>query len=170
MRLPTRPSVVAIATLAGATFASCSQLEPMRTESTGDAVGEREVVFPEQGWAAAERQEFYYLSQGSRLVPYDWFLALEQADDTELFRSDSHLERFGYIVSEPDPRWNPDGLPIGFVRDGSPDRDGVSWLGLTCSACHTTFLEHSDVALRIDAGPAIVGRSICPLWPKSSAV
>ena len=31
-----------------------------------------------QGWSGADRTMFYTTSQGSQLLPYDWFLALEQ--------------------------------------------------------------------------------------------
>ncbi|MCI0535918.1 MAG: hypothetical protein L0Z50_11900, partial [Verrucomicrobiales bacterium] len=34
-------------------------------------------LYLEQGWTAEERQRFYYTTQGSQLIPYDWFLALE---------------------------------------------------------------------------------------------
>ena len=32
-----------------------------------------------QNWDAEEQQRFWFLSQGSQIVPYRWFLALEQA-------------------------------------------------------------------------------------------
>jgi hypothetical protein len=42
------------------------------------------VIYLEQNWSPQLREQFYYTPQGSRLIPYDWFLALERADDQEL--------------------------------------------------------------------------------------
>ena len=36
--------------------------------------------------AAEERDDFYFTSQGSQLVPYEWFLALEQPENDRPFR------------------------------------------------------------------------------------
>src|SRR5215217_139022 len=43
----------------------------------------------EQGWSEQQQQLFWFTSQGSRIVPYDWFLVLERASGTELVRSDA---------------------------------------------------------------------------------
>ena len=43
---------------------------------------------------------------------------------------------------------NPDGLPVGFVRNGDA-------IGFTCAACHTGHLEYGGVSLRIDGAPAM---------------
>jgi hypothetical protein len=32
----------------------------------------------EQGWTDDQRLHFHHTAQGTRLVPYDWFMALEQ--------------------------------------------------------------------------------------------
>ncbi|NKB37558.1 MAG: hypothetical protein GKR93_10370 [Gammaproteobacteria bacterium] len=45
------------------------------------------VRYLEQNWESSDRDYFYYTDQGSRLLPYDLFLNLEQADNDELFRS-----------------------------------------------------------------------------------
>ena len=37
-----------------------------------------EVVRLDQNWTAAQRKRFHHTPQGTRLVPYDWFKALEQ--------------------------------------------------------------------------------------------
>ncbi len=74
-------------------------------------------TYLDQGWDEQQREEFYFTAQGSQLIPYQWFLSLEQADSTELFRRAANMQRFGFLPSEPS-ELNPDGLPIGFVRDG----------------------------------------------------
>jgi hypothetical protein len=61
--------------------------------------------------------DFYNTSQGSQLIPYSWFLALEQANSNHLFRDNKNMKYFGYIPQDSIPGRNPDGLPIGFVKD-----------------------------------------------------
>ena len=101
-----------------------------------------------QGWSAADRTMFYTTSQGSQLLPYDWFLALEQPDSETLFRVDS-LARFGYLPN-PDKLNNPDSLPLGFVKDAGDNSD---WVGMSCSACHTSQFKFAGKTLQIDGGP-----------------
>src|SRR5437763_7698203 len=44
------------------------------------------IVYLQQNWTPEESQRFYFTSQGSQIVPYDWFLALETAEDETLLR------------------------------------------------------------------------------------
>ncbi len=74
-----------------------------------------------QGWNAQEAEEFYYTPQGSQLIPYAWFLALEVKDRETLFRDNSHMAQLGYITASPDSGRNPDGLPVGFVQDSGTE-------------------------------------------------
>lgn len=110
------------------------------------------VVYLDQGWTPGDSLDFYSRSQGSRLVPYAWFLALEQPDSEALFRADEHIRDLGYLTQQPH-ELNPDGLPVGFVKD--PDSDRGDWLGLTCAACHTSEIHYGKTAFRIDGGPTL---------------
>ena len=105
----------------------------------------------EQGWDEAAMHGFWFTPQGSRLIPYDWFLALEQPGSTELFRSNENLDRLRFIPAPAGP-YNPDGLPIGFAKE--PADDGA-FVGLTCAACHTGRIDYQGTALLIDGGPAM---------------
>ncbi len=112
-----------------------------------------------QNWNAAEQQKFWFLAQGSQLIPYRWFLALEQAGNGVPFRDSAHMDGLRYLPQQPTPA-NPDGLPIGFTRDtarGNEDYAEISpqWLGLTCAACHTGQVEFSGQKLLIDGAPAM---------------
>src|SRR4051812_49291508 len=111
-----------------------------------DPLGEtvKKIVYLDQGWKPKESQRFYFTSQGSQIVPYDWFLALEQADGETPFRDNRNMLRFRYLVQEPDSA-NPDGLPVGFVKDEGRDRE---WLGVNCSACHTNQIDYKGVGYR----------------------
>jgi len=107
----------------------------------------------DQGWTEKQQQLFWFTSQGSRIVPYDWFLALEQEKSTELVRSNANLDRLRFMVEEPGPA-NPDGLPIGFAKDRDP-ATGTAWMGFTCAACHTNQIDTKTVSLRIDGAPTL---------------
>jgi mono/diheme cytochrome c family protein len=110
-------------------------------------------VFLDQGWNEDDRTWFYTTSQGSQMMPYSWFMALERPDSEALFVYDK-LARFGYLPPYPsrmlDER-NPDGLPIGFVRDDDEQRG--PWIGMTCAACHTNQIEFKKKRLQVDGGP-----------------
>lgn len=104
-----------------------------------------------QGWNAALRRAYWFTPQGSALVPYDWFLALEMPErsckgqpDPALnkgnwtyFKDPAHLSSLGYIPAPKDPLWNPDGLPIGFAKTPTADGD---FMGPTCAACHSNMI------------------------------
>ncbi|AEJ02046.1 hypothetical protein Nit79A3_2264 [Nitrosomonas sp. Is79A3] len=129
------------------------------------------IVALEQGWTKDEELDFYNTSQGSQLMPYSWFLALEQAGNSDLFRDNKNIKYLGYIPQASTPGRNPDGLPIGFVKEiinedflasaltatrlSSNTQDNqMEWLGLTCAACHTAEINYGDKTLRINGGPA----------------
>ena len=122
-----------------------------------------EVAWLQQNWTDDQRQLYYHTAQGSDLLPYAWFLSLEQPKFTlkgaPLFRLDSYMQGFGFI---PDHSYdhNPDALPVGFVRD---DRfvdpyigQKTVVLGITCAACHTGELFYGNKAIRLEAGPSLI--------------
>src|ERR1700682_1762894 len=74
-----------------------------------------QIQFLEQNWNDATRQLFYTTSQGSRLIPYDWALALEVSDETALFIK-TRVPQLGYLPND-NTIANPDRLPVGFVVD-----------------------------------------------------
>lgn len=90
-------------------------------------------IYLDQGWDESDSLWFYYTTQGSGLLPYDFFIALEQADSTELFGSNANIHRYRYLPQKP-TFFNPDGLPVGFVKD---KYQGHSYLGYTCATCPT---------------------------------
>ena len=114
------------------------------------------MVYLDQGWTPELRELFYFTPQGSHVMPYDWFIALERPDDTELFAARENLSRFGWLFHTGAPtRLNPDDLPIGFTRDPGPAPGGGEWLGMTCAACHTGNVEHKGTVVRIDGAPSM---------------
>jgi hypothetical protein len=117
-------------------------------------------VLLEQNWTPAQRTAFHHTAQGTRLVPYAWFKALEQPCFSISACGDladpAYLARFGFIPSDE----TPDKLPVGFARHDN-FHDPISKrtypvVGFTCAACHTGELFYGDTAIRIEGGPAMV--------------
>ena len=108
------------------------------------------IAYLAQGWSAADSLWFYTTSQGSNLLPYSFFLVLEQTDSAKLFRDDSNIDRYGYLPQRPTTA-NPDGLPVGMVKD---EYQAKAFMGFTCAACHTTQIDYEQTGIRIDGGPA----------------
>lgn len=118
-----------------------------------------------QNWSPQEQQDWWFGSQGSRLIPAAWLLALEAPDSTTLFMDPAHIDRFGYL---PDPKGGR--LPIGFAPDVQSDRnleatqlqwftgqdDRQPWIGLNCAACHTNRITLGDGFDRlVDGAPTM---------------
>jgi hypothetical protein len=113
------------------------------------------IIFLSQNWPPDETLRFYSQSHGSQLVPYSWFLELEQAGDgdqeTERFRSDRNMRRLGFLPQKPNADFgNPHGLPIGFAKD-----ENLDWMGFNCAACHTSQINFEGTGIRLDGAPAL---------------
>jgi len=108
------------------------------------------VRYLNQGWKPADSMWFYTATQGSDLLPYDFFMALEQPGTSELFRSNENLNYYHYLPQKATLS-NPDALPVGFVEDRYKGND---YLGFTCAACHTGQVNYKGIGIRIDGGPA----------------
>lgn len=117
----------------------------------------------DQGWSAADQRAWYEASQGSRLIPLDWLVALERPAGGAAFLDRGHIESFRYLPRE---AGHAHGLPLGFAIDQRNDeslsktklrwwRDqspSAPWVGMTCAACHTGELRYGGKAMRIDGG------------------
>jgi len=117
-----------------------------------------EVLLP-QNWNCDQRQAFWFTDQGSEIIPYSWFLHLEQADSSEKFIHPDHIDGLRYLPQQP-TALNPDGLPIGFTRGAAAadtDNGAISkaWLGMNCSACHTGQIDYGGKKYLIDGAPTM---------------
>lgn len=130
----------------------------------------------EQGWTSAQQKWWYTVSQGSRLLPATWFLALELPDSRMKVLDAQNIDALKYLPNDRSTL-NPDGLPVGFVRDAGDDNNaqlmcstfptlcanGVmrqDWIGLNCSACHTNEISYRTRQaqvrrIRIDGGATL---------------
>lgn len=103
-------------------------------------------------WTDERRQWYYHTSQGSQIMLYDWFVALEQADSEKLFIDNDFMSRMRF-VPDPNSQGNPDFLPIGFAKDDPDPITGDVNAGLTCAACHTAQITYKGMGIRIDGAP-----------------
>ena len=117
-------------------------------DTFGDKI--EKIKYLEQGWKPAQSLWFYTTSQGSDLLPYDLFMEVEQIGKTDLFRDNKNINRYRYLPQNITPS-NPDGLPVGLVKDNFQGRD---YLGYSCAACHTGQVNYKGTGMRIDGGPA----------------
>lgn len=144
---------------------------------------ERKLVALDQGWSDAERQIFYHESQGTMMVPYDWFMALEQPEikfvgGVGMFSDPEYLARYGFLPGWPLPgvggtrpsagctpsddpasRDYNCGLPVGVSRTviTLPDTGAQQEVvGFTCAGCHTGELHHDGTVLRIEGATNLV--------------
>src|SRR5436190_4105634 len=138
--------------------ARSSDLEAHLGACAAPSAGAGWEVLP-QGWDARTQQRFWFTSQGSQVLPYDWFLALEQPHSRTPFHERGNLASFGFIPA-PASTCNPDGLPIGFALD-----QATGYVGLSCAACHTRRLDANGRSILVDGAPADIdfGRFVARL-------
>ncbi len=103
------------------------------------------IIYLEQNWTETDREWFYTVDQGSRLIPYEIFINLEQAESESLFHDPLNMMKYGFLPS----KYNPDNLPIGFTK-------ADNYLGLTCAACHTQQIKYKNQFIHIDGGQAMM--------------
>lgn len=108
-------------------------------------------VYLDQGWTKSDSLWYYNTTQGSALLPYDFFTVLEAEQSEELFRSDKNIDKYRYLPQKA-TFFNPDGFPVGFVKE---TYQGNDYVGYTCAACHTAQVNYKGQAIRIDGGPAM---------------
>jgi hypothetical protein len=127
-----------------------------------------------QGWSVERTLAWYTASQGSRLIPQSWIHALEQPDGTGKFLDPAYVASFRYLPS-PLPADKSQAcaldpaLPLGFTVDCQSDgafkstglrwksgqADNEPWVGMNCSACHTSELTYNGATIRIEGGPTL---------------
>jgi hypothetical protein len=98
-------------------------------------------------WTPANRDAFYVIDQGSRIMPLRWIKALKLPDGRPFMVDD--LKRYGFLANDA----SPDALPVGFT---ATEVAGQQVLGMNCAACHTRQIEFGGITYRIDGGPAIM--------------
>jgi hypothetical protein len=141
---------------------------PTNAQATPPVCG-GDLICIDQGWSDEQRRWWYSASQGSRLLPLQWLLALEEPTSRTAgtkFFSDTNIRRWGYIPNPVSPE-NPSGLPIGFAIDHHNSRSSnimcetfpttcsgglmrKPWVGMTCAACHTSDIRFGGKTVRVE--------------------
>ena len=126
-----------------------------------------------QGWDAGVTSRFHRQSQGTKIMPLAWLMALEQPVLTPLpvgrFADRSYLARYGFVYDADKPRPGKPDLPIGFAieeeyvapYDNPPVEKPTSMVGLSCSACHSGRIDVAGpdgrvVGVLIEGGSAMI--------------
>jgi len=131
-------------------------------DSSSDTSSTSNVVYLNQAWTAQDRADYYWTSQGSALISYDIYLALQLANSTELFNGGQNSNNVG-LLTEANAKYNPDNLPIGVSKTVvSSGQFAGTYMGLTCAACHTGQIQYQNQQVRIDGGHA--GRFNSDVW------
>src|ERR1700737_3693453 len=81
------------------TLALACEIDHSRAQSTTNNPTNLQLSYADQGWSAGARDVFYLTSQGSRMMPYEWYKALRRLDVDALFGADQ-LQRYGYLPNE----------------------------------------------------------------------
>ena len=119
---------------------------------SSNSIASKKVLYLDQGWSAEQRQKFYETPQGSYLIPYNWYLALEQADENALFSNRQNIKKYNYLLKQ-----EIDGsvldVPLGFAIEPAPGEE--DWLGYSCAACHTNEIRYKGKRIRIDGAPSL---------------
>ena len=99
-----------------------------------------------QGWTEQDRAQWYHTSAGTQLIPYDWFVALQDDQLAKVFSDTGIL---------PDPRRRDrDRLPVGLSEPQSKAASS-SHTGMNCAFCHTTQFNYQGKQIRIEGGPSL---------------
>jgi hypothetical protein len=123
----------------------------------------------DQNWTAQDLKDWHERSQGSRLIPLSWFMALEMGDSEEPFLSDGNVTHYGYTPRDLVFKNRTYRLPRGFVVDVTDDTSltfshqrwmaGQSsiepWIGMNCSACHTANISYKGLTWEVQGGPTL---------------
>lgn len=101
-----------------------------------------------------DREAWYLTPQGSHLIDFGVFMALEEEGRARSFSARENLESFG-LVYPPNIALSklPDGLPLGVLRDRN-EAEGQDYVGLSCPACHTGQMRVGGKRVVIEGGQA----------------
>ncbi len=117
-----------------------------------------------QCWSPQQQTAWYAASQGSRLIPWDWAMALERPGEPGKFFDGEWLAAKYRLI----PR-GPGLMPVGLAKDVQDDTNltvtslhwapgqpnNAPWLGFNCAACHTAEIHYKGAVQRIDGGPGL---------------
>ncbi|MDO9452945.1 MAG: di-heme-cytochrome C peroxidase [Stagnimonas sp.] len=119
----------------------------------------------DQGWTDEQVTWWYEVTQGARVLPLSWFLALERSGSTQLLLDDANFAgRYGWPMI--DVKSEGVRLPRGFAIDQQDDsaynhtklrwKQGQAvdekWAGITCSGCHNSQISYQGTSFAVPGG------------------
>lgn len=108
-----------------------------------------------EGLSPEEIQNLRHFHQGSPLIWLGLLKSLKSYDSDQTIYGD--LERFGFLLENPDPDVNPHGLPVGFAVEMVPGmKPELPHISMSCTVCHTGEIHYGDTRMRIDGAPNLV--------------
>src|SRR5262245_60541020 len=109
----------------------------------------------DQNWTNQMRDKYWFMDQGSKLMPIEWFQKLEKAGSTDHFADG--LERYGFVKDtfKLPGSINSAGLPLG-VAVSKSNGDSPAFVGLTCSACHSGMIAYQGKSFMIEGAPSML--------------
>jgi hypothetical protein len=136
--------------------ASCGSPGSLKDQGDTDPANSADHGPEYRDWTDEELQAFRHRSIGGRLLPLDWFLALELPGQSGRWvdNPDAVHERYG-VVFDPE---TPNSLPIGFTKTNitktylSPYEFTGEHVGVNCAGCHTGEIHYQGETLLIDGG------------------
>ena len=112
-------------------------------------------------WSDERRERYYQISQGSLVIPYSWYMALESRTGTQMFASPEVQARYGLL---PDNNMSTTriGWPVGIVKDRRDHMSIPSAKGKRNGRVFLRRLPYGSTpvqgnALRIDGGQSFWG-------------
>ncbi|MGC3975212.1 MAG: di-heme-cytochrome C peroxidase [Nitrospira sp.] len=119
-------------------------LSPLHCRAIDPPLNHHPVESLNQGLPDQDLQQWYHLSAGTQLIPYDWLVAL----------LDESLAKTFAVTGLIEDTHHPDKLPVGFAKTEGPSV-AVPQVGFTCSFCHTTQFRYKGHSIRIEGGPSL---------------
>jgi hypothetical protein len=103
-----------------------------------------------QGLSKSEVQSLYSTYEGSQLMPYTWFKAIELSGSQKKLLD--NYSAYGLVKEAGE-------LPIGFTTVDDPETGKLygenRWVGVNCSTCHTGVLQIKGQNVVIEGGAAL---------------
>lgn len=111
---------------------------------------DKDYVTIDQGWTQAEKNLAYTLDEGSQLMPYRWYLALELAGTKKKFSENA--KAYGLLPTD-------SGFPIGMSIREDTETETLygekKWVGLNCTACHSGTVSLAGRKVLLQGGQSL---------------
>ena len=151
-RRPARRSLLLALVTSLVAAGGCGASAEDADSSEGAQTAAAPAVWATESWT--DRATWYATEQGSHLIDYGVFMALERADAAGPLATRASLERFGFVYPPDAGLGTLTGdkrLPLGVMKDRD-EAQKKDFVGFSCSACHTGEIVHEGKRIVVDGG------------------